>query len=72
MRKAYTRTVYVDRDFQRKTNKLVQDNVGTYGIGARELRKKVTFALLAETDDVDRVATIVNSLFSLLDKVGKI
>jgi len=38
----------------------------------RELRKKVTFALLAESDDMDRVATIVNSLFSLLDKVGKI
>lgn len=38
----------------------------------RELRKKMTFALLAESDDVDRVATIVNSLFSLLDKVGRI
>ncbi len=38
----------------------------------RELRKKVTFAVLAKTDDVDRVATIVNNLFSLLDKVGRI
>jgi type I restriction enzyme R subunit len=38
----------------------------------RELRKKVTFALLAESDDVDGVATIVNNLFSLLDKVGRI
>lgn len=208
VRKAYTRTVYVDRDFQRKTDQLVRDNIGTYGIGApgdlvainadtiavikagnegdgtkvinliksiqktaeeesddpyliamaeralavqqsfedrqastaealaallkevavnetrkteqaekgfdgltyfvyrtlldekignaeavsrkvkaafiefpnwrksenalRELRKKVTFALLAESDDVDRVASIVNTLFSLLDKVGRI
>ena len=38
----------------------------------RELRKKVTFALLTESDDVDHVATIVNNLFSLLEKVGRI
>jgi type I restriction enzyme, R subunit len=208
VRKAYTRTVYVDRDFQRKTDRLVQDRIGSYGIGApgdlvaincdtievikagnegdgtkvinliksiqktaeeesddpyliamaeralavqqsfedrqtstaealaallkevqvnetrkteqaekgfdgltyfvyrtlldekignaeavsrkvktafiefpnwrssenalRELRKKVSFALLAELDDVERVATIVNTLFSLLDRVGRI
>lgn len=208
VRKAYTQTVYVDRDFQRKTDRLVQENIGTYGIGApgdlvaingdtievikagkdgdgtkvinliksiqkaaedesddpyliamaeralavqqtfeqrqastaetlasllkevednetrkteqaekgfdgltyfvyrtlldenignaeivsrkvktafiefpnwrksedalRELRKKVTFALLAESDDIDRVATIVDNLFSLLDKVDRI
>lgn len=208
VRKAYTRTVYVDRDFQRKTDRLVQERIGTYGIGApgdlvaingdtievikagnegdgtkvinliksiqktaeeesddpyliamaeralaiqqsfedrqtntaealaallkevqvnetrkteqakkgfdgltyfvyrtlldekignaeavsrkvktafiefpnwrnsesalRELRKKVSFALLAESDDVERVATIVNTLFSLLDRVGRI
>ncbi|MEQ8515482.1 MAG: HsdR family type I site-specific deoxyribonuclease, partial [Chromatocurvus sp.] len=33
VRKAYTRTVYVDRDFQRKTDNLVREHVGTYGVG---------------------------------------
>jgi type I restriction enzyme R subunit len=32
VRKAYTKTVYVDRDFQAKTNDLVRENVGTYGV----------------------------------------
>lgn len=32
VRKAYTKRVQVDRDFQRKTNQLVQDQVGSYGI----------------------------------------
>ena len=32
VRKAYTKTVYVDRDFQKKTNNLVQEQIGTYGI----------------------------------------
>jgi len=32
VRKAYTKTVMVDRDFQRKTNLLVQDRVGSYGV----------------------------------------
>ena len=33
VRKAYTRTVTVDRDFQAKTNHLVQQQVGSYGVG---------------------------------------
>ena len=33
VRKAYTRTVMVDRDFQAKTNHLVQQQVGSYGVG---------------------------------------
>lgn len=33
VRKAYTKTVYVDRDFQRKTDDLVREQIGTYGIG---------------------------------------
>ena len=32
VRKAYTQQVVVDRDFQRKTNQLVQDTVGSYAI----------------------------------------
>jgi len=34
----------------------------------RELRKEVTFAIVAEVDDLDHVAEIVDNLFSLLTK----
>ncbi len=34
----------------------------------RELRQKVTFAVYADMDDLDHVAHIVDTLFSLLDK----
>ncbi|ASQ90259.1 restriction endonuclease subunit R [Prosthecochloris sp. GSB1] len=33
VRKAYTKRIQVDREFQRKTNMLVQEHVGSYGIG---------------------------------------
>jgi type I restriction enzyme R subunit len=33
VRKAYARQVYVDREFQAKTNRLVQEHIGTYGVG---------------------------------------
>jgi type I restriction enzyme R subunit len=33
VRKAYTKRIQVDRDFQRKTNELVQEHIGSYGIG---------------------------------------
>ena len=33
VRKAYTRTVMVDREFQAKTNHLGQQQVGSYGVG---------------------------------------
>lgn len=38
----------------------------------RELRKKVTFAIFAETDDLDRVTTLVDALFTLLEKADRI
>ncbi len=38
----------------------------------RELRKKVTFALIAEMDDIDRVAAIVDRLFDLLGRADRI
>ena len=38
----------------------------------RELRKKVTFAIFAETDDLDQVTRLVNELFNLLEKVKRI
>ena len=37
----------------------------------RELRKKVTFAVYAETDDLDRVTALVDELFSLLEKANR-
>nr|MBC8525198.1 HsdR family type I site-specific deoxyribonuclease [Chlorobium phaeobacteroides] len=33
VRKAYAKRIQVDRDFQRKTNLLVQEKVGSYGVG---------------------------------------
>lgn len=38
----------------------------------RELRKKVTFAIYAEADDLDRVPAIVDALFTLLEKADRI
>jgi len=36
----------------------------------RELRKRVTFALYAEEEDLDKVTAIVDSLFTVLQKTG--
>ena len=38
----------------------------------RDLRKKVTFAIFAETDDLDRVTALVDELFTLLEKADRI
>ncbi len=38
----------------------------------RELRKKVTFAIFAHTDDLDRVTGVVDQLFTLLEKADRI
>ncbi|MBW8458126.1 MAG: HsdR family type I site-specific deoxyribonuclease [Thiobacillus sp.] len=38
----------------------------------RELRKKVTFAIFAETEDLDRVTAMVDELFTLLEKADRI
>ena len=38
----------------------------------RDLRQKVTFAIFAEFDDPDKVTTIVDDLFTLLDKADRI
>ena len=37
----------------------------------RELRKKVTFAVYAEVDDLNRVAGIVENIFTVLQKSGQ-
>lgn len=38
----------------------------------RELRKKVTFAIFAETDDLEQVTALVEELFTLLEKADRI
>jgi type I restriction enzyme R subunit len=38
----------------------------------RELRKKVTFAIFAETDNLDQVTAMVDALFTLLEKADRI
>jgi len=38
----------------------------------RDLRQKVTFAIFAQTDDIKRVASLVDELFILLDKASSI
>ena len=38
----------------------------------RELRRKVTIAIVAETEDPDQVAAMVDELFTLLDKADRI
>ena len=38
----------------------------------RELRKKVTFAIFAESEDLDQVTTLVDELFNLLEKANRI
>ena len=41
-------------------------------VAQRELRLKVTFAMVAETEDPDQVAVMVDELFTLLDKADRI
>ena len=38
----------------------------------RELRKKVTFSIYEETEDLNQVASLVNDLFTLLEKADRI
>ena len=41
-------------------------------VDLRELRKKVTFAIFAETDNLDQVTAMVDELFTLLEKADRI
>ncbi len=41
-------------------------------VAQRELRLKVTFTMVAETEDPDQVAVMVDELFTLLDKADRI
>jgi type I restriction enzyme R subunit len=37
----------------------------------RQLRQKVTFAIFAEEDDLDKVSSLVGSVFSVLQRTGE-
>ena len=37
----------------------------------RELRQEVTFAIFAETEELDRVTALVDALFALLERGGQ-
>ena len=37
----------------------------------RELRNKVTFAIFAETEQLERVTALVDALFTLLERGGQ-
>ena len=38
----------------------------------RDLRQKVTFAIFAETEDLNQVSSLVDELFSLLERANRI
>lgn len=71
VRKAFTRRVIVDREFQAKTNRLVQENIGTYGVG--HLGELVpidgdTLALINSKSDGD--STKVINLIKSIEKIA--
>ena len=73
IRKAYTNRVVVDRDFQRKTNQLLQDKIGSYGIeqvdGFIEINAE-TIKLINSTKDGKgtRVINLVKSIEKLAEE----
>ena len=71
VRKAYTKCIQIDREFQRKTNKLVQDQVGSYGIGQVQRVVRID----AETIDIINAqaggeATKVINLIKSIEKIA--
>jgi type I restriction enzyme R subunit len=72
VRKAYTKRIMVDRDFQRKTSRLVQDTVGSYGVG--EVQNVV--AIDANTIDIINAqagggATKVINLVKSIERIAE-
>ncbi len=73
VRNAYTKRVYVDRDFQRKTNQLVQEQVGSYGVslvgGLVEINAD-TIELIKDKQGGDgtKVINLVKSIEKLADE----
>jgi len=73
VRKAYSRTVYVDRDFQRKTNELVREHVDTYGVeqvGDRVEISARTIELIkqAQGGDGTKVINLIKSIEKIADE----
>ncbi|RLQ22603.1 HsdR family type I site-specific deoxyribonuclease [Seongchinamella sediminis] len=73
VRKAYTRTVMVDRDFQAKTNQLVQDKVGSYGVGHLDEIVEInadTIELINKKNrgEATKVINLVKSIARLADE----
>ena len=67
VRKAYTKTVQVDREFQRKTNVLVQEHVGVYDLKSAEQRYRIdgnTIEIVknAKGGDATKVVNLVKSI----------
>lgn len=67
VRKAYTKRVEVDRDFQRKTNNLVQEHIGTYQVNGPldlvEINER-TIELIKQKNagDATKVINLVKSI----------
>ncbi len=73
VRKAYTKTVYVDKDFQKKTNLLVQEQVGSYGMqpvgGIVEINADtVELIKKKKGGDSTKVINLVKSIQTLADE----
>ena len=69
VRKAYTKRVQVDREFQRKTQDLVRDHVDSYGVKPLEERIKInaeTIELMRKHESGD--ATKVINLIKAIEK----
>ncbi len=72
IRKAYAKHIQVDRDFQRKTSQLVQEKVGTYGIGQLQAIVKI------DSDAIEIIknraggdATKVINLIKSIEKIAE-
>lgn len=73
VRKAYTKRVQVDRDFLRKTNKLVQEKIGTYGIHEPgEILKinedTVEYLVERKQGEATKVINLVKSIEKIADE----
>jgi type I restriction enzyme R subunit len=67
VRKAYTKTVQVDREFQRKTNALVQEHVGVYNLKSADHRYRIdgnTIEIVknAQGGDATKIVNLVKSI----------
>ena len=72
VRKAYTKTVYVDKDFQKKTNLLVQEQVGSYGMQPVgrivEINADTVELIKKKGGDSTKVINLVKSIQTLADE----